>query len=468
MGASNSPQLERAVLHGTPTAYRFESPRPASAHHHLMDGPALSPQGQSPGPPGYHPHGPEPVGRPQAAWHGSALPPPPRPSSAAGGYGSSPPRPQSQYTINGNASPPRLQLHEQAHASAVSSSHLPHPYQNGAAHMPPPSPQKSQSRPSTAYDPNARRASLHGLNGTTLTPNQHHPRNSMSPNHQPTLSYSPNTSFPPPAHHQQYQQAAGYSPTKPASSSPLHPSNAANTSFYAETPPTSQQQQQQQQNHHPAVTPQTHNSILRPSPSNAGAPMHSQMHSSPIPPLPSGNTPVIPQKHDTPRPVSRDSVADTPVFPPGVRMTPSPATSFVRPGSSGGPGASSLSFSQSFGAGNNGHHNHGHDGTGDVRLLQTPESDRVAYLPPLHQPGTFAQHSNHSHNNAHGEVVEDGGIAGVATELGQGSVPVKKMVAPSSQPFLHTSPAGRFSSGAQSSPFVSSEREQGDAVMRDS
>ena len=138
--------------------------------------------------------------------------------------------------------------------------------------------------------------------------------------------------------------------------------------------------------------------------------VHQNMLSSPIPALPTDNTPLIPQKHDTPRPASRDSIGDTPVFPPGVRMSPSPGTSFVRPGSASAPGASSLSLSQSF----------GHDGSGDV-LSQQLHTRPTAELP---QPVPIPRRMSLSQ---HGEVAEDGGIAGVETSLGVGSVPVKKL-----------------------------------------
>jgi len=47
-----------------------------------------------------------------------------------------------------------------------------------------------------------------------------------------------------------------------------------------------------------------------------------QAMSSPIPPV--GNGPVIPTKHDTPRPiVPQDGIAETPVFPPAMALSPS-------------------------------------------------------------------------------------------------------------------------------------------------
>lgn len=464
MGASNSPQLERARPYlgpnGTPQPgvngtrpiegvfiyndSRFESPRPASAHPHLMEGPALSPQGQSPGPPGYHPHGPSHVGIPQQAWNGTTLPPPPRAPSV--GNASSPPRPQSQ---NGyTASPPPFQLHNQAHASAISSSHLPHhqPHvpngQNGF--MGPPSPQKGgASRPSSSYDDNNARRSFHASNGATMTPQP--PRPSMSPGAHhiapPTLSYSPNTSFPPPSRPQQFQQAAGHSPTK-QTSSPVHDGSAMHPApIY--TPSSSQHQ------HRHNATPQTHMSshnILRPSPNAA------LLHSSPIPPLPLGNTPLIPQKHDTPRPVSRDSIGEIPVLPAGIKMSPSPATSFARPGSSSGNGhLPSFGSFQSYGS-------------------QHPESSQQQQQSSTSIPAPRPESDTRIH---HGEMVEGGGVRGVETELGVGSVPVKKMMPLSSPAHPSASPFSDFrdTASAQAAvPGAQAMRSLGDddVVMRDS
>jgi hypothetical protein len=90
------------------------------------------------------------------------------------------------------------------------------------------------------------------------------------------------------------------------------------------------------------------------------------MQSSPLPPLPAGNTPLIPTKHDTPRPISRDSMAETPVVPPITALSPSPALFFTN------------------------------NTNGNKTGMPT---------------------SSH-----------EGGIEGVETDLGVGSVPVKKMV----------------------------------------
>lgn len=488
MGASNSPHLDRArpylgpngtpqpgvngvqpiegvFIYGQP---RDQSPRPSSTLPHLMEGPALSPSGQSPGPPGYHSHGPPPVGVPQQAWNGATLPPPARAPSA--GYTSSPPRPQSR---NGSATspppPPPFQLHSQAHASAMSSSHLPHyqPYQlnghNGS--MPPPSPQKGgQSRPgsSLGYDSNARRTSLNGLNGSASTPQ---PRLSMSPNaHQlpsQALSYSPNTSFPPPSRPHQYQQAAGHSPTK-QSSSPAHGgSQQHHTPLY--TPSNSQNQ------HHNAATPQTqmtsasHQSIFRPSP---GGPLHS----SPIPPLPTGNTPLIPQKHDTPRPLSRDSIGEIPVLPPGIKMSPSPGASFVRPGSSSGnpPPAPTFSNSPLFQQ-QSSFENSNHSDSRDVKGGNTETGAGFPSLPSDRQvqPTSFgtpaATATPERRSPGHGEAVEGGGVRGVETEFGVGSVPVKKMM-----PQQETGSRPASSAGLYFTDVMAGSKAHEDSVMRDS
>lgn len=388
---SNSPQAERLVpaetrpasnghhhgANGTPQPGihmhngAYQSPRPGSSYQ-LMNGPALSPQGQSPGPPGYSHFVPPQVGVPQQAWHGSGLPPPQRPVSA--GYGSSPPvvpRPSTGHS----ASPPPFQLHQQAHASAVASSNMSQSYgqpqypsySNG---MPPPSPQKNgQSRPSSSYDQGSRRTSLHSFNGIA-TPHQPRPSTSPSIQQQPQLFQSPGTSFPPPQMAAQHQRAAGHSPVKQPSSSPQQ----AHQHQLHYTPSSSFQT-------HPHQTPQTAASnMLRPSP---GGPMGNTMHSSPIPPLPSGNGPVIPQKYDTPRPASRDSIGDVRVLPPTTALSPSaPSPVLTRP-----------QFAAHTAAAGGG------DG-GGAEMMRQPSG---------------------------GVETQDGGVKGVMTEFGEGSVPVKRM-----------------------------------------
>lgn len=272
------------------------TPRSAARRYNLLDGPSLSPSGQSPGPPGYHrPAGAPPVGIPQQAWNGTTLPPPARPSS---NHGSSPPPPTRKSNDRDLSA-----LHAQAHAGAVSA-HSIHPpvLQPSGLQMGPPSPTKG-SRPSSS----------HGLpeyrtNGSA-TPHHHNPsRNSPSPSSQ-RLFQSPNTSFPPPAQLQQQQRAAAHSPTKQPSSSPSHP-QFFNTPAANATPYT------YQSTSHATPASAAAQSILRAGP---------HMQSSPLPPLPSGSTPLIPTKHDTPRPRSRDSIAETPVVPPITALSPSPA-----------------------------------------------------------------------------------------------------------------------------------------------
>ncbi|KAG9538896.1 hypothetical protein KCU79_g19908, partial [Aureobasidium melanogenum] len=101
---------------------------------------------------------------------------------------------------------------------------------------------------------------------------------------------------------------AAHSPTKQPSSSPSH-AQSFHTPAANATPYTYQNTS--------TVTPASAaTNILRAGP---------HMQSSPLPPLPAGNTPLIPTKHDTPRPMSRDSMAETPVVPPITALSPSPA-----------------------------------------------------------------------------------------------------------------------------------------------
>lgn len=111
--------------------------------------------------------------------------------------------------------------------------------------------------------------------------------------------------------------------------------------------------------------------------------MGNTMHSSPIPPLPSGNGPVIPQKYDTPRPASRDSIGDVRVLPPTTALSPSaPSPVLTRP-----------QFAAHTAAAGGG------DG-GGAEMMRQPSG---------------------------GVETQDGGVKGVMTEFGEGSVPVKRM-----------------------------------------
>jgi len=299
--------------------------RPQSA---LMNGPSLSPTGQSPGPPGYQPVGrPHQVGVPQTVWQGKTLPPPQRQpaQSEASPMRSSPVLSSAHHTDRRVS--PTLELHQEAHASAVASSHAGHQASatlaNGHANgsMPPPSPHRhalhnghhvpsshpmqpgsSPSKPrqqpasTTLATPQSLRGSPNGHSRTQL--------NAFG------LPQSPNATFPPPQNPE--QRLAGQSPVKQPSPSPQIHSNITSQSP-APVP------------HPPAATPNSHHpaapastplaDILRASPHAAA--------SSPIPPISAG--PVIPTKHDTPRPPSRDSIAGTPVFPPAMALSPSAA-----------------------------------------------------------------------------------------------------------------------------------------------
>jgi len=279
-----------------------------SPHGHRIDlenGPSLSPHGQSPGPPGYQPTVPHPIGVPQQAWNGVALPPPQRPIHRAS---DSPPLLAPTHSAPRQGSP-GYHLHQQAHASAVASASIPHQppgqHANGHAngHMLPPSSPHHHPRPSSSQAGGSvqRPGSSHSMNGspTKSRQQQSSPLQAMrnSPHHGQVytaanpfgIPSSPNTSFPPP----QYQGMTGQSPVKQPSPTP--PAQTPSSNHAA--PPT--------------TTPMAN--ILRATP---------QAMSSPIPPI--GNGPVIPTKHDTPRTtVPQDGIGGTPVFPPAMALSPS-------------------------------------------------------------------------------------------------------------------------------------------------
>jgi len=284
-----------------------------SPHAHRVDldnGPMLSPHGQSPGPPGYQPTVPYPIGVPQQAWNGVALPPPQRPVHRAS---DSPPLPLPSAQNAPRSESPGYHLHQQAHASAVASASIPHQppgqhangYSNG--NMLPPSSPHHHQRPSSSHMSAAaiqRPGSAHAMNGTHGSPTKSKQMSSpMQPIRNSPQVYtatnpfgipsSPNTSFPPP---QPMQGVSGHSPIKQPSPTPPAPAQtpSSNSTFAAS-----------------ATTPMA--SLLHATP---------QAMSSPIPPV--GNGPVIPTKHDTPRPVVlNDSVSETPVFPPAMALSPS-------------------------------------------------------------------------------------------------------------------------------------------------
>ncbi|KAF2157737.1 hypothetical protein K461DRAFT_250909 [Myriangium duriaei CBS 260.36] len=250
----------------------------------IMDGPLLSPHGQFPGPPGYHPHGPPAVGTPQAVWTGSPLPPPQRSQPSQDIQQ----QPQHANGASPQASSSHYQIHQRAHASAVSSTGLQPQYATSQA------------------------------NGQTNGGPHHSAAQKSSPSPFPTLSAtragdSPYRSLSPPPNSAQQQRLAGQSPTKQVSPSPRGSSRPA---FQAAYPPQSSPTLP-----FPAATPAAQ--MVPPVSSPVANFMRAtpQAASSPIPPV--GDGPVIPQKHDPTRPPSRDHTAEVPVFPPATSLSPS-------------------------------------------------------------------------------------------------------------------------------------------------
>ncbi|KAK4987121.1 hypothetical protein LTR50_004817 [Elasticomyces elasticus] len=260
-----------------------QSPRPQS---NLMDGPSLSPHGQSRGPPGYRAaNGTPSAGVPQQPWTGNPLPPPVRPPSS--GYASSPPPVMPAVAANGYPlSPPRQHLHQQAHASAMASANFPPAHPNGSFvngySMPPPSPhqhgfQRQHDPYSNPFGSPQRPTSSLSANGLSSPSKSHHatsPPQAHDRSSQYTAlppAYNTNTSFPPPAHH----SSPAFSPAKPIST-PQRP----------HSPPPQMFQP-------PSVTPSANN--------------------------------LVPTKHDTPRPPSSYGIGGTPVYPPNTNLSPTPS-----------------------------------------------------------------------------------------------------------------------------------------------
>ncbi|KAF2002858.1 hypothetical protein P154DRAFT_392315, partial [Amniculicola lignicola CBS 123094] len=251
----------------------FQSPtRPTQS---LMNGPSLSPRGQSLGPPGIH--GSEVVYRsPLAHANGSSPPIPSRPLSS--GQLAFPP------IANGlpTSSPPRFQA-PRAPLSPQTSFQAPNLQQNGSpynastpfrtAPLPPPY--------NNSFDSNhpASSASLSG------SPVKHSPAPSPRPANGVPNTYnfnSPHSSFPPNS-----TQRLSFSPTK-HSSPPPH-------SYLSS----------------PAQAPATIH--------------HTPSHQSQIPTaqmLPLPNPIPAPEKHDGARPFSSHSVSETPIFPPIKSLSP--------------------------------------------------------------------------------------------------------------------------------------------------
>ncbi|PNS19938.1 hypothetical protein CAC42_7905 [Sphaceloma murrayae] len=309
------------------------SPQPARTGN-LQNGPSLSPHGQLPGPPGYHPYGPSPIGVPQAPWQGTALPPPPL--MPAQGY---------QQSLNGAPYPgsSHHQIHQQAHAHAVAHAGL---HQSGAeahvnghamAQAPTFAPQQQQQyrqpRPQSTYMNtfNTQRPSSSASNGVTPSPVKKQATPSPSaPRHIDRNSpfsaskaggQSPYHQFSPPPNSAHQQRLAGQSPVKQQSPSPApaYQYRAALQSSPA-MPPPKPALQSSPSLPPPAATPVAQTAVPATSPAMSLLRATPQA-SSPIPPV--GDGPVIPQKHDHARPPSRDHVSETPVFPPATALSPS-------------------------------------------------------------------------------------------------------------------------------------------------
>jgi len=337
---------------------------PQAHHANIMNGPSLSPSGQSPGPPGHQHNGPYPVGVPQPVWHGTALPPPQRPAS----YSHSPPRTiPAQPSTNSQSqhASPSIQLHHQAHASAVANSPMPHQSHesrlNGSVNgsMPPPS-SPHHRRPSSSHLESfgaQRPLSAHSANGINSSPTK--PRNFSSPS-QPvgtqqspfSISNSPSMSFPPPQNYQ--QQAAGQSPVKQLSPTPQYSHGPMQPSQSPASVPQ-----------HAAATPSSRAAPPASTPMSGILRSDLLAASSPIPPV--GNGPVIPTKHDTPRPISRDSIGETPVFPPVMALSPS-------------------STQTQHGRGMSTESGHGGLGTASIPVKKMPEQNGQTETPSTSQP----------------------------------------------------------------------------------
>ncbi|KAF4556926.1 Hypothetical protein D9617_1g088080 [Elsinoe fawcettii] len=396
VGASSSPQTDKSesrpasssmngvvspkmgrIVEGVsiirPQQHKTHSPQ--SRHpDNLQNGPSLSPHGQHPGPPGYYPHGPPPVGAPQPAWNGNPL----EPSTLQAGQ-------SNYYSQNGAPPPPgsHYQVHQQAHASALANAGLHQNSQgqqtNGyaisqAPMFPPPQQQNyRQPLPQSSYMSSfsTQRPSSSASNGVTPSPvkkqatpspsaPRHVDRNSPFSARRPAAQ-SPYHQLSPPPNSAHQQRLAGQSPTKQPSPSPPPPYRyQAPLQSSPAMPPPLQALQSSPSLPPPAATPaaQTAQPIASPAASLLRA--TPQAASSPIPPVGSG--PVIPQKHDAARPPSRDHVSETPVFPPSTALSPSRTQDGKGMGTQAGEGGL---------------------GTGNVPVKKVPESPILQTAPPV-------------------------------------------------------------------------------------
>lgn len=282
----------------------------------VLDAPVLAPYGG-------HTNGRADVGSPQEPWQGTVLPPPQRTA-------------QSQQQIRETSgvqapdappTPAHYQLHQSAHAQAVSASGLHDststPHLNGQVQGI--SAASSASRPSqpvlqspfmNTFSAQGTRTGQQGnLPGSPIkkqqTPSPSPPRfvDRSSPFQGGLSKPSPFHNLSPPRNSAQQQQVAGQSPTKQPSPSPQ-------TVYRHYRPPQSSPSMPP-----PAATPAAQ--IVPPASSPAASLLRAtpNVASSPIPPI--GDGPVIPLKQDQDRPPSRDHAAEVPVFPPATSLSPS-------------------------------------------------------------------------------------------------------------------------------------------------
>ncbi|KAG8626058.1 hypothetical protein KVT40_006459 [Elsinoe batatas] len=395
-----SPQIGR-IVEGVsiirPSQSKAHSPPTARAGN-LQNGPSLSPHGQHPGPPGYHPHGPPSVGIPQAAWNGNALGPPQVQASHNHyhSYNGAPPPPGSHH-----------QIHQQAHASALANAgfhqNSPGNQNNGYAMpqqpvFPPQQQQYRQPLPQSSYmnSFSTQRPSSSASNGATPSPvkkratpspsaPRHVDRNSPFSASRPS-GQSPYHQLSPPPNSVHQQRMAGQSPVKQPSPSPPPPYRyQAPLQSSPSMPPPLHALQSSPSLPPPAATPSAQ--VTQPAASPAASLLRATPHaaSSPIPPV--GDGPVIPQKHDAVRPPSRDHVSETPVFPPATALSPSRTHDGKGMGTQAGEGGL---------------------GTGTVPVKKVPDSPVMATAQPaasvVSASPVAPREGNRQHNGQNGHA----------------------------------------------------------------
>lgn len=339
IGASASPQAEKAppsikaepnsvqiptepirIVEGVSILNGLPAGKEAT---NVLGGPLLSPHTQplasSPAPTSVQPV----VGVPQLPWTGNPLPPPMRSASPSSVT-------QSGAEHKQSPQPSAYQIHQAAHARAVSASGLQSPtflpkangYANGS------SPQRASQAPRQAPPQSSFMTSFQSQQ-TSPKPNGVHispVKKQQTPSPMSVRQADRSSPFPllssskggdqqyhnlsPPPNSAQQQRIAGQSPIKQVSPSPR---GAPYTSLPPQSSPVL---------YPPIATPTAQVVPPLSSPSTSFMRATPQAASSPIPPIGSG--PVIPQKHDpSNRPPSQDNAGEVPVFPPTTSLSPS-------------------------------------------------------------------------------------------------------------------------------------------------